>query len=77
MAPRTVRVVFREPVPPPPASWPAFVGIVDVSPAQWRLQVRGSLAPVVESLAGLPVGDLDVREPRLEDVVIQYYREAP
>jgi hypothetical protein len=38
--------------------------------------VRGSTGPVVESLAGLPVADLDVREPRLEDVVIQYYREA-
>jgi hypothetical protein len=31
----------------------------------------------VQSLGGLPVDDLDVREPRLEDVVIQYYREAP
>ena len=76
MAPRIVRVVFREPVAPPPADWPARIEVVDVSATQWSLRVRGSTGPVVESLAGLPVADLDVREPRLEDVVIQYYREA-
>ena len=76
MAPRIVRIVFREPVAPPPADWPARIEIVDVSATQWSLRVRGSTGPVVESLAGLPVADLDVREPRLEDVVIQYYREA-
>jgi hypothetical protein len=63
-------------VAPPPADWPARIEIVDVSATQWSLRVRGSTGPVVESLAGLPVADLDVREPRLEDVVIQYYREA-
>jgi ABC-2 type transport system ATP-binding protein len=76
MAPRIVRVVFREPVAPPPGDWPARIEVVDVSAAQWSLRVRGSMGTVVESLAGLPVADLDVREPRLEDVVIQYYREA-
>ena len=76
MAPRIVRIVFREPVAPPPADWPTRIEIVDVSATQWSLRVRGSTGPVVESLAGLPVADLDVREPRLEDVVIQYYREA-
>jgi hypothetical protein len=73
---RLVRVVFREAVPPPPAGWPAFIEIAAVSAVQWSLRVHGSLGPVVESLAGLPVADLDVREPRLEDVVIQYYREG-
>ena len=77
MAPRIVRIVFREPVAAPPTGWPGFIEIVDVSSTQWSLRVRGSTGPVVESLAGLPVADLDVREPRLEDVVIQYYREAP
>jgi ABC-2 type transport system ATP-binding protein len=76
MAPRLVRVVFREAVPPPPAGWPSFIEIAAVSAVQWSLRVHGSLGPVVESLAGLPVADLDVREPRLEDVVIQYYREG-
>ena len=77
MAPRIVRVAFRGPVPSPPAGWPDSIEVVDASATQWSLRVRGSTGPVVESLAGLPVADLDVREPRLEDVVIQYYREAP
>jgi len=77
MAPRLVRIVFREPVAAPPAGLPDFIEIVEVSPDQWSLRVRGSIGPVVESLAGLPVADLDVREPRLEDVVLHYYRGAP
>jgi ABC-2 type transport system ATP-binding protein len=77
MAPRLVRVVFRQPVAPPPAGWPALIEVVATSATQWSLRAHGSIGPVVESLAGLPVADLDVREPRLEDVVIQYYREAP
>jgi ABC-2 type transport system ATP-binding protein len=77
MAPRLVRVLFREPVAPPPAGWPAFIEVVGSSPVQWSLRAHGSIGPIVDSLAGLPVADLDVREPRLEDVVIQYYREAP
>jgi ABC-2 type transport system ATP-binding protein len=77
MAPRVVRVEFREPVPAPPAGWPPFIEIVGARPTAWSLRVIGSTAPVIESLAGLPVADLDIREPRLEDVVIQYYRGAP
>ena len=76
MAPQTVRVGFRGPVQPPPG-WPAGVEVVAATPAEWSLRVRGSLGPLVESLAGLPIADLDVREPRLEDVVIQYYRGGP
>jgi len=74
MAPRLVRIVFREPVPPPPSGWPSSIEIVEAAATRWSLRVRGSLGPVVASLAGLPVADLDVREPRLEDVVINYYR---
>ena len=74
MAPRLVRIVFREPVPPPPSGWPSSIEIVEAAATRWSLRVRGSLGPVVESLAGLPIADLDVREPRLEDVVINYYR---
>ena len=77
MAPRLVRVAFREPVAAPPPGWPDFIEIVGVSPDQWSLRVRGSLGPVVDALAGLPVADLDVREPRLEDVVLHYYRGEP
>jgi hypothetical protein len=74
MAPRLVRIEFREPVPPPPPGWPPSIDIVESAATRWSLRVRGSMGPVVESLAGLPVADFDVREPRLEDVVISYYR---
>lgn len=74
MAPRLVRIVFRDPVAPPPSGWPSSIEIVEAAATLWSLRVRGSMGPVVESLAGLPVADLDVREPRLEDVVINYYR---
>jgi ABC-2 type transport system ATP-binding protein len=76
MAPRLVRVEFRRPVGPPPDGWPASIGVVGVSDTRWSLRVLGSMGPVVDALAGLPVADLDVREPRLEDVVIQYYTGA-
>ena len=76
MAPRLVRVEFRGPVGPPPDGWPASIEVVGVSDTRWSLRVLGSMGPVVDALAGLPVADLDVREPRLEDVVIQYYKGA-
>ena len=76
MAPRLVRVEFRGPVGPPPDAWPASIEVVGVSDTRWSLRVLGSMGPVVDALAGLPVADLDVREPRLEDVVIQYYKGA-
>jgi ABC-2 type transport system ATP-binding protein len=74
MAPRLVKVVFRGPAPPPPSGWPSSVEVVEAATTHWSLRVHGSIGPVVESLAGLPVADLEVREPRLEDVVINYYR---
>jgi ABC-2 type transport system ATP-binding protein len=74
MAPRLVRVEFRGPVPPPPPGWPSSIEIVEADATRWSLRVRGSTGPVVESLAGLPVADFDVREARLEDVVLSYYR---
>ncbi len=77
MAPRMVKVVFRGPAPPPPAGWPASIDVVEAAATHWSLRVRGSIGPIVESLAGLPVADLEVREPRLEDVIINYYRGTP
>jgi ABC-2 type transport system ATP-binding protein len=74
MAPRQVCVVFRDAVPGPPSGWPSSIEVEETAPTRWALRVRGPLGPVVEALAGLPVADLEVREPRLEDVVIAYYR---
>jgi len=76
MAPRLVRVMFRAPVSDPPPGWPESVEVVEAAPTQWTVRVQGSIGPVIEALGGLPVADLEVREPRLEDVIIAYYRGA-
>jgi beta-exotoxin I transport system ATP-binding protein len=81
LAPRTVRIVFREPVAPPPAlsavEGPAGYEVVQVTGETWQLRVRGPLGPVMALIAPLPVEDVEVREPRLEDVLRQYYKESP
>jgi len=68
-----VRVLFAEDVPLVPAL-PAGHDVVEVQPRVWTLRVEGAIGPLLARLAGLPVQDLEVQEPRLEDVLIQYYR---
>ena len=34
------------------------------------------MGPLLTVLAGLPVKDIEIEEPSLEDVVIRYYREG-
>jgi hypothetical protein len=69
-----VNVTFAADVPPPPGDLGDQVRLKAASPRAWSLEVRGALGPVVARLAGLPVSDVDVREPRLEDIVVRYYR---
>jgi ABC-2 type transport system ATP-binding protein len=76
LAARGVRITFREPVVLPAPSWPADCDVVELTPLAWSLNVRGALGPVMAMLASLPVDDIDVREPRLEDVLRQYYRDG-
>lgn len=77
IAPRRVEVTFAADVARPDPD-PALGGEITCSTARsWSLSVRGPLGPLVERLAGLPVADLRVDEPRLEDVVIDYYRDPP
>ncbi len=40
------------------------------------LDATGALGPLVQALAGLPVADLEVQAPHLEDVLVRYYREG-
>jgi ABC-2 type transport system ATP-binding protein len=50
------------------------VRVVSQEPGRWVLDVVGPLGPLVERLAGLPVADIDVRAPSLEDYVLGLYR---
>ena len=74
LAPRRVHVTFAGPVPYSPGSLPDGFVTLDIQPQHWSLDAQGPLGPLVAALATLPVQDIDVREPRLEDILIPYYR---
>jgi ABC-2 type transport system ATP-binding protein len=74
LAPRRVQVSFDKDVDPPP-DFPAGHKVVEIKPRVWSLRIEGLLGPLMGLVAGLPVRDLGVEEPRLEDVLINYYRE--
>jgi ABC-2 type transport system ATP-binding protein len=74
LAARGVRLFFSEDVELEPV-FPEGVQVVELKPREWVLRVEGLLGPLLRVLATLPVKDLEVQEPRLEDVLIKYYRE--
>jgi beta-exotoxin I transport system ATP-binding protein len=74
LAPRRVRVLFSEDVKLD-GSLPPGHQILDVKPRVWTLAVEGTLGALLNFLAPLPVQDFELEEPRLEDVLIKYYRD--
>lgn len=74
LAARRVRVFFEKEVGHD-LPFPQGVEVVDLKPREWTLKVEGVLGPLLFLLAKLPVKDLEVHEPRLEDVLIKYYKE--
>jgi ABC-2 type transport system ATP-binding protein len=71
LAARHVRVSFSEDVNVAPVS-----EVVEVRPRLWNLRIEGPLGPLLRQLAALPVHDIEVAEPKLEDVIMKYYRGA-
>jgi ABC-2 type transport system ATP-binding protein len=69
LAARHVRVSFTEDVNVAPTG-----EVVEVRPRLWNLKIEGPLGPLLRQLAALPVHDIEVAEPKLEDVVMKYYR---
>ncbi|RPJ79286.1 MAG: hypothetical protein EHM13_13580 [Acidobacteria bacterium] len=43
-------------------------------PQTWELEGRGALGPLLARLSAFDVADLQVREVRLEDIVLPYYK---
>ena len=77
LAPRRVQVIFSADVPAPlPGTSVGGAALVSAAPRCWSVAVRGPLGPLLALVASMPSADLTVDEPRLEDVVIDYYREA-
>ena len=73
LAPRRVHVYFDQDVMPPP-QLPVGHETVEITPRVWRLRIEGLLGPLMAMLSSLAVRDLEVEEPRLEDVLIRYYK---
>ncbi len=76
LAARTVRVVFGRAVERPEGPWPDGCEPVALGPSEWKLTVSGALGPLLGRLSGLPVADLEVQEPHLEDVLLRFFREG-
>jgi ABC-type uncharacterized transport system ATPase subunit len=72
---RTVRVHLSEAVGA--IALPQGMSFVERSPTQWQIRVAGEVGPLLPLLAGLPVRDLEIVEPALEDVLRSFYREEP
>lgn len=75
LAPRRVRVRFDRDVDRSPGELPAECEVVEIQPRLWSLRVHGPLGWLIEHLSGLAVMDIEIDEPRLEDVLTRYYKE--
>ena len=75
-ATRRVTIWFDGPVA---AVVPAVAGVTAVrtTPIEWVLDVRGPVGPLVRTLAGLPIRDLEVQPFKLEDYIARFYAGEP
>jgi len=69
LAARHVRVSFSEDV-----NFTPLGEVIEIRPRSWNLRIEGPLGPLLRQLATLPVQDIEVAEPKLEDVIMKYYR---
>jgi len=74
LAPRRVRVSFSEDVKLNDLLPPGYE-VLEVKPRVWTLAAEGTVGVLLKFLAPLPVQDFELEEPRLEDVLIKYYRD--
>jgi beta-exotoxin I transport system ATP-binding protein len=76
LAGRRVRVSFTSAVAAPP-SWPEGCDVIEVTPTLWDLRVHGALGSIVARFSDLPIADLDVQMPHLEEILRTYYAARP
>jgi ABC-2 type transport system ATP-binding protein len=69
---RTVRIRFARPVEA--SALPAGMSMIRETPDSWSVRVEHELGELLPVLAHLPVRDLDIVEPALEDVLRSFYR---
>jgi ABC-2 type transport system ATP-binding protein len=75
LAARRVRVLFAEDISYVPGL-PLGSEMIGTGPRLWNLKVEGPLGPLLSVVSSLPVRDIEVAEPRLEDAVLEYYRKG-
>jgi ABC-2 type transport system ATP-binding protein len=71
LAAQTVEVTFAGPAPELPPL--PGVHVVSAGPNALRLEVSGSIGPVIAALAQHPVATLTSREPSLEEIFLHHY----
>jgi polyether ionophore transport system ATP-binding protein len=70
---QTVEITFEG--PPPSLSATPGVRVVDVADDAVRLELSGSIGPLLAALAGHQVVSLRTREPSLEEVFLHHYED--
>ena len=71
---RTVEVTFEDPAPD--LGGVPGVHVVRAGPNAVRAEVTGSMAPLIDALAGHPVVAIESREPSLEEIFLHHYDES-
>jgi ABC-2 type transport system ATP-binding protein len=74
LATRSVRISFSEDITTIPA-FPSGYQVVEIKSRVWNLKVEGLLGPLLNLLSTLPVMDMEIEAPKLEEVLISYYRD--
>jgi ABC-2 type transport system ATP-binding protein len=76
LAPRRVTVRFAG-AAPAPAALPRGSTLVSRDAGSWELETSGPIGSLFDGVAGCAVADVQVRAPRLEDILAAYYRRNP
>lgn len=74
-APRRIRVTFSRDMQIEAVTLPSGFTVVNAQARAWTLEASGAIGVLVSALGILPVEDLQIEEPKLEDVLLKYYRK--
>jgi ABC-2 type transport system ATP-binding protein len=73
LAPRRISIRFAGDAPAPTAL-PKGTTLAASDAGSWELEANGAIGSLFDGVAGRPVADVQVRSPRLEDILTDYYR---
>ncbi|MEP3478702.1 MAG: ABC transporter ATP-binding protein [Fuerstiella sp.] len=76
-APRTIELELQNGHPADAVAIPQHVDVISKSQSKLKLSVTGNSVNVVQWASTLPLRDLSISPPRLEDLFRQYYQIAP